>query len=177
MRARSAKVVALRDGDHLIRQCSRTWRMSALAELVTCEWSARLCRSLGRAYPSQMRIRLSTLLQVPPYDALFSEVVCHELAHLAVYRRYGRHGATHGAEWKRFVESAGFEPRRFATIADRTRRVNSSCWYEHVCPVCHASRRARRPQRRWRCAACELAGLAGKLIIRSVPHRLEVRNG
>jgi predicted SprT family Zn-dependent metalloprotease len=37
--------------------------------------------------------------------------------------------------------------------------------YDHWCPVCQASRRAKKPVRAWRCTACVAAGLAGRLHI------------
>ncbi len=39
----------------------------------------------------------------------------------------------------------------------------------HRCPVCQASRSARRAVHRWRCAACVRAGLNGLLLIERVP--------
>ena len=36
---------------------------------------------------------------------------------------------------------------------------------DHWCPVCQSSRKARRPVKAWRCAACVAAGLDGTLEI------------
>ena len=37
--------------------------------------------------------------------------------------------------------------------------------YDHWCPVCQATRPAKKPVRAWRCAACVAAGLQGRLEI------------
>jgi hypothetical protein len=42
---------------------------------------------------------------------LLEEVLCHELAHVAVYRLHGRAVRPHGPEWKGLVAAAGFKPR------------------------------------------------------------------
>lgn len=83
----------LRRCPQLIRRWARKWHVSALAGNITCEWSSRLRRSLGRAYPERDLVRLSELLKEPPYEQLFDEVLCHELAHVAVFHLHGKAAA------------------------------------------------------------------------------------
>jgi predicted SprT family Zn-dependent metalloprotease len=101
------------------------------------------------------------------------EVLCHEAAHLAVRERAGRAARPHGPEWAELMRAAGFAPR--ATIAGpcrpgraaaAPRRQNPSVAYEHRCPVCQFTRRARCPVPAWHCKSCVDAGLPGKLLIR-----------
>ena len=141
-----------------------------------CEWSSRLTRSLGRAYPARMLVRLSLLLQRPPYSSVFEEVLCHEVAHLAVHTLHGSQVATHGAEWKQLLKLAGYEPRRGLFIEHLADRDTIGLRYQHTCPVCQSTRMARRPPPTWRCIACRRAGLEGNLIIRSLPAKSEVRD-
>ena len=149
----------------LIRRLARKWRVPSLVD-TTVEWSHRLTRSLGLAFPERMLIRLDVRLRDPRYASTLQEVLCHELAHLAVYALYGRDAAMHGLEWRRLVEAAGYEPRIGIHIPELVSIDSSSVRYEHFCPRCHAKRFAKRRQTTWRCVACRRRGLEGLLIIR-----------
>ena len=46
----------------LLYRFARCWNATELVESITCEWSSRLRRSLGHAYPERKLIRLSLLL-------------------------------------------------------------------------------------------------------------------
>jgi SprT protein len=151
----------------LFRRWARRWNAVDMAEQITCQWSPRLRSSLGRAYPLRMLVRLNVLLQEPRFALLFEEVLCHEAAHIAAYHLHGLRVATHGLEWQELVRLGGFEPRRGIQIDDQLGpAISTSEVYVHRCPVCQATRNARRPQPRWRCVACQNSGLEGKLIIR-----------
>jgi predicted SprT family Zn-dependent metalloprotease len=39
------------------------------------------------------------------------EVLCHELAHFAVWYVHGRSARRHGLEWRELMELAGYTPR------------------------------------------------------------------
>ena len=152
----------------LIRQWARMWCVAELAGNITCEWSARLRRSLGRAYPERNLVRLSILLQQSPYKHLFEEVLCHEVAHVAVFYLHGRAACSHGAEWQKLLKLAGYEPRKsFPTEMSKSRNRRTLLRYQHICPVCHSTRTANRPMPNWRCVACTNSGLDGELIIQS----------
>lgn len=157
---------------------TRQWGVPHLAEQISCEWSPRLRRSLGRAYPKRKLIRLSVLLKEPSYDGLFEEVLCHEAAHVTVLCLHGNSAASHGSEWKELVLSAGHQPRTFHVAVDNLcSSLNQNVRYQHTCPVCQTSRAAKSPQPRWRCTECQRAGLEGKLVIRSQPMQKEVIDG
>ena len=89
---------------------AEAWGVPGLTSSVTLEFSRRLRSSLGNCRPRQSLIRLAAHLEKGNED-LLEEVLCHELAHVAVYRRYGRSVRPHGREWKSLISAAGFEPR------------------------------------------------------------------
>ena len=164
----------LRNSPKLIRRWTRRWGVPALAGEIACQWSRRLRRSLGRAYPERKLIRLSRLLQEPQYASLFEEVLCHEAAHIVAFHINGCGATDHGPAWEELVRRAGHEPRRCYRIDSLPPRPEQdSVRYVHICPVCQATRTAKRPQPRWRCVACQNAGLEGKLIIQSCPTKRE----
>ena len=145
------------------------WGVPGLTESVTVEFSRRFRSSLGQCRPIQGRIRLAAHLE-QGNDDLLEEVLCHELAHVAVHRLHGRRVRPHGREWKSLVAAAGFEPRaRFDPAAGKFPPRPPRARWEHRCPVCRATRMAGRPVRNWRCGACYSAGRSGKLIITRVP--------
>ena len=170
------------------------WGCGDLAGRITVRTDQRLRTSLARASASKMEIHLHPeMAQVSP-DLLYV-VLCHELAHLAAGERYGRDCPPHGPEWKRLVEAAGHDattslgvlkgklregiqgPLEESTVsapmasASGARGRGRTLLYDHTCPVCHYSRAARRPVKRWRCPECVEAGLAGDLQLYSVPVR------
>lgn len=116
-------------------------------------------------------VRLNAQLRDRAPD-LIREVLCHELAHLAVYLRHGAAARPHGPEWRGLVEQAGYVPRRRAPRvlgADRApARRRMTARFEHRCPVCQAVRIARTATLRWRCAECVADGLDGDLIVTRV---------
>ena len=75
----------------------RTWscRIGRRVEL-----SSRLQTSFARSYPKAGIIRLNPVLLKPSYRDLLPEILCHELAHLAVYDLFGPGRKPHGPEWR-----------------------------------------------------------------------------
>ena len=154
-----------------VREWGDLWGVPGIADRVTVEFSRRFRSSLGQCRPTEGRIRLAAHLEQGNED-LLEEVLCHELAHLAAHRLYGRRIRPHGREWKALVAAAGFEPRaRFRPEEGRfpPRPLKPRARWEHRCPVCHTAHLAGRPVRKWRCAKCCRAGLSGKLIITRIP--------
>ena len=142
------------------------WGRPDLANSVIIQFSDRLRSSLGRTRVDVRRVRLNSLL-ASANKQLLNEVLCHELAHIAIYERFGTSVKPHGPEWTALVRQAGFEPRLRHSIASEnlpaaTRR------FEHLCPVCQTVRYAKRSMTQWRCESCVDAGLEGKLLIMSV---------
>lgn len=158
----------LLNAERLIRNWTKKWGTPQLAEELTCEWSPRLTRSLGRAYPKRKLVRLSRVILQPEHRQFFEEVLCHEIAHVAVFLIHGPEAVIHGDEWKQLVTKAGYTARRGIAIPGIPRN-RPSLRYEHRCPVCHSKRYAKRPQLKWRCVGCKGNGLTGELEVRSIP--------
>ncbi len=153
------------------RRWGELWGVPHLADSVTVEFSPRFRSSLGLCRPGEGRIRLAAHL-ANGRPELLEEVLCHELAHVAVYRLHGRSVRPHGPEWKGMVRAAGFEPRvRFHREEGGfpARATRPRARWEHRCPVCQARRVAGRPVRNWRCVECLRAGLPGTLVITRMP--------
>lgn len=165
-----------------ILECSQLWEMSELPGLVKVEFSRRMKTSLGRCLPELGIIRLNNKLKSRS-RAFVREVLCHELAHFAVHRRYGANVRPHGLEWRRLIELAGYQAKRrmldlsseikskIQKTADSGNGVqNQRCrpLFAHRCPVCQSVRLTGTSARRWRCAECVVDGLDGELVISRV---------
>lgn len=159
----------------MARPWTVAWGVPGLESRAKVEWSHRMSRSLGRCYPDRHLVRIAAYLRTQP-DVVFREVLCHELAHLAVAEIYGSKARPHGREWSNLMRRAGFEPRvRMPTPAGapqprrRKPRRRLSRLYLHRCPVCHRSRVSAGKMRRWRCGDCLAAGLDGLLAVFRLP--------
>ncbi|MEZ4416163.1 MAG: SprT family zinc-dependent metalloprotease [Gemmatimonadota bacterium] len=156
------------DLEPLVRQWGRRWGLPDLADHLSVRFSDRMTRSLGRCRPASGRVRLAAHLQDGP-AALLEEVLCHEVAHVAVHQLQGRGSPPHGPIWRELVEAAGYPARMRApatsTATAPSRPTGPRPRYVHRCPVCHTERMARRPVPEWRCAECLAAGLDGRLEI------------
>jgi predicted SprT family Zn-dependent metalloprotease len=150
------------------------WGCSTLWDDVHVSVNRRLTASLGRCLPRTRAIELSPRLFEDSRN-LRREILCHELAHLAVFEKFGARVKPHGPEWRALMESAGFPPR--GAIERRCglpgagrprRRTRLVTYYEHRCPVCQFTRKARRPVPLWRCRACVSSGLDGVMLIRKI---------
>ena len=148
---------------------AESWSLPDLPDQVTIEISGRLRTSIGLCYPERSLIRLHPVVRELE-ESVFLEILCHELAHVAVHRHFGRGCKPHGREWAALVEAAGHNARArlpngsvFATPAQRATR-KTILWH-HRCPRCDAARTARRPVYSWRCATCVNQGSSGKLEI------------
>lgn len=154
-----------------LRRWGVAWDLAGLEDRVRISFSARLRTTLGRCSPARGEIRVASFLLAGSGD-LLHEVLCHEAAHVAAQELYGGAIRPHGPEWKALMKAAGFAPRVRIPIGElghlrRHVRPARGVW-EHRCPVCQRRRLARRPVRRWRCAACTQAGLEGRLLITRV---------
>ena len=67
--------------------------------------------SAGTAWLESYEIRLNPVLLLENSEAFIEEVVPHELAHLLVWKHFGR-VAPHGKEWKWMMESVLGVPAR-----------------------------------------------------------------
>ena len=175
----SEVVEAAKDGSALLKQKQVSdriqeksaeyfllWGRPELASSVIIQFSGRLRSSLGRTRVDVRRVRLNPLL-ASANEQLLNEVLCHELAHIAIYERFGKSVKPHGPEWTALVQRAGFEPRLRHSVTGE-KPSTAAQRFEHLCPVCQAVRYAKRSMTQWRCESCVEAGLEGKLLITSV---------
>jgi hypothetical protein len=96
--------------------------------------------------------------------SLLDATLCHELAHIVIYHRYGTAVAAHGEEWRALMRAAGYPATaRMAGHGGKRKRIAKR--YRHTCAVCQAQRLAGSPMINWRCGQCQSQGLDGILVI------------
>ena len=145
----------------------KRWHLPWLRQKVKLRFSARLHKSWARARVTTGHITVS--VELLEHESLLEEVLCHEAAHVAAYSLIGANEPPHGPTWRSLVILAGHEPlRRLPGVLKTSVASSANRKYEHRCPICHFTRRAPRPNRRWRCADCVAAGLSGELVITPV---------
>lgn len=152
------------DFNSTVSKSSERWAIGELADEVQVEFSNRITRSLGRTQPVARIIRLNPLLKTS-LKHLLEEVLCHELAHIAVYHLPGGSIRPHGPEWQALVRAAGYEPLVRIDVDLGSTPLGQDKCYTHRCPVCHTKRSAKKPMKRWRCSECVANGLSGELEI------------
>ena len=171
----------------LSKVLSKCWGISRSTLDARIRVNPRLVRSVARYRRETGVIELG--LRFFRLRARRTEVLCHELAHVAVHRTYGKSARPHGREWRQLVASAGFValarlPATPGRCAEKTRTkenpsggspeyrlANLRNVYEHRCPVCQTNRRAKRPVSQWRCANCVAVGLPGTINITRIVHQ------
>ena len=79
--------------------------MAGLELSVDLVSSSRMRVSLGRYVSTTRQIRIASFVLDGPHELLL-EVVCHEFAHAAVHRKFGRACQPHGPEWRAFMGEA-----------------------------------------------------------------------
>lgn len=159
------------DVPFLVRTLVAGWSALPYTDDIRVTFSSSLLTSLGRCNPALARITLHPCLLAESRPRL-PEVLCHELAHILVYRLFGVDAKPHGLEWQALVRAAGFDPSTSLVVqAPQRRPYPRRIRYAvlHACPVCHTTRHARRAVPRWRCAECVAAGLPGELVVSRIP--------
>ena len=152
----------------LMTAWAEVWGVPGLERRVKLSWSGRMHRSLGRCLPTLGVVRINDQLAEGQED-LLTEVLCHELAHVAACELHGRLRRPHGGEWAALMRAAGYPPRasicvQHALLPPRAGSA-SRRRYLHCCPVCGASRASVRKIPQWRCARCMRAGRDGRLVV------------
>lgn len=111
----------------------------------------------GTAWLQHWEIRLNPVLLLENQQAFVNEVVPHELAHLLVWKQFGR-VAPHGKEWKWMMESVlGVPAQRthqfeIASVRSRTFPYFCRCQQHHLTVRRH--NRVMRGESEYRCVHC-----------------------
>ena len=152
--------------NQIVRDLCHIWDHPDISAEVQIFYSHRLRTSLGLADPINKQIKLNPCLQQAE-DKLVESVICHELAHIITFNRFGRRAKPHGHQWRLLMIAAGVEPRTTHPVTQElTRRTTRR--FNHICPVCQNQRTARRVMRNWRCKHCATVGLEGNLQIEEI---------
>ncbi len=110
----------------------------------------------GTAWLQQWEIRLNPVLLLENKQPFIDEVVPHELAHLLVWKEFGR-VAPHGKEWKWMMETV------LGVSASRTHHFSTDTLQKTFAYTCHCRQhqltvrrhnRVLRGETRYRCTHC-----------------------
>ncbi|CAY75597.1 Protein sprT [Erwinia pyrifoliae DSM 12163] len=111
----------------------------------------------GTAWLQSWQIRLNPVLLLENQQAFIDEVVPHELAHLLVWKHFGR-VAPHGKEWKWMMESVlGVQARRthqFAITSVCSRAFPYRCRCQQHQLSVRRHNRVIRGESQYRCLHC-----------------------
>ncbi|WP_288474133.1 SprT family zinc-dependent metalloprotease [uncultured Pantoea sp.] len=121
----------------------------------------------GTAWLNAWEIRLNPVLLLENQQAFIDEVVPHELAHLLVWKQFGR-VAPHGKEWKWMMEQVlGVPARRthrfeIASVRSNTFAYRCQCQQHQLTVRRH--NRVLRKESEYRCVDCGSLLIAGEFI-------------
>lgn len=111
----------------------------------------------GTAWLQQWEIRLNPVLLLENQQAFIEEVVPHELAHLLVWKHFGR-VAPHGKEWKWMMESILGVPaqrtHKFEITSVRSRAFPYYCGCQQHQLSVRRHNRVARGDSEYRCVHC-----------------------
>ncbi|TGD02432.1 SprT family zinc-dependent metalloprotease [Salmonella enterica subsp. enterica serovar Wilhelmsburg] len=120
--------------------------------------------SAGTAWLESYEIRLNPVLLLENIDTFIAEVVPHELAHLLVWKHFGRK-APHGKEWKWMMDRGPrAPPRRTQQLARQSQRPNTipyHCQCQHHQLTVRRHNRVVRGEAVYRCVHCGEPLVAG----------------
>ena len=122
-------------GPSYLRSLGRPWKHPPVGKLHV-RVNRRFTATVGRYVGSR------DLIEVSPTVVGFSaklqrKILCHEAAHLVVWKRYGKSVRPHGPEWRALVQEAGFDalilsPRTAGiglTITEANHVIHLSRWW------------------------------------------------
>lgn len=155
-----------------VKNWGELWEVPGIEKRIQINFNSRLKSSLGSSNIREGLISLNLILKQQDRQKLL-EVVCHEVAHVAVFEIYGENSKPHGSEWQRLMNIAGFKPSTLICINKQPGELinlrNNEWIFEHRCPVCQMVRLSSRAVRGWKCRDCVQSGLDGHLIITTRP--------
>ncbi len=135
----------------IAQRCGDAWDMPDLGQSVRVGYNPRLRTTLGQAHLQLGQVELNGRLLSEHPDELIPTLV-HELAHVAVYRRYGRR-PPHGLEFRTLMRAVNLTDRATHSLPVARQRRRRYL-YLHRCSVCGQSFLARRVRRDCHCARC-----------------------
>lgn len=113
--------------------------------------------SAGSACLQSFEIRLNPVLLLENQHAFIDEVVPHELAHLLVYRQFGR-VAPHGKEWRWMMEQVLHVPasrtHQFEVTSVRSKTFNYQCQCQQHALTILRHNKVQRGESEYRCRQC-----------------------
>lgn len=113
--------------------------------------------SAGTAWLEKNEIRLNPVLLLENQQAFIDEVVPHELAHLLVWKHFGR-VAPHGKEWKWMMESVlgvpALRTHRFKLDSVRKNTFPYRCQCQQHQLTVRRHNRVMRGEATYRCVRC-----------------------
>ncbi|MBZ7663995.1 SprT family zinc-dependent metalloprotease [Klebsiella pasteurii] len=113
--------------------------------------------SAGTAWLEKNEIRLNPVLLLENQQAFIDEVVPHELAHLLVWKHFGR-VAPHGKEWKWMMESVlgvpALRTHRFELDSVRKNTFPYRCQCQQHQLTVRRHNRVMRGEATYRCVRC-----------------------
>ncbi len=94
-----------------IEECARA--SGVWIRRLKVDYDIRTYNMLGEArYDWHNRIRFNSVYLMGQVDEFIHDVVAHEYAHLAAWRRRGLNIRPHGVEWQDMMLQMGVEPNR-----------------------------------------------------------------
>ncbi|WP_131865483.1 SprT family zinc-dependent metalloprotease [Biostraticola tofi] len=113
--------------------------------------------SAGTAWLEKWEIRLNPLLLIENQQMFIDEVVPHELAHLLVYRQFGR-VAPHGREWRwmmsQVLHTSPSRTHNFSLDALPTKTWSYLCRCQAHSLTVRRHKRVQRGEAQYRCRHC-----------------------
>jgi len=140
----------------IAQRVGRAWGLARLHRRAVIGYNDRLRTTLGRAVLDAGRVELNPRLLMS-HPAELVPTLAHELAHLAVFWRYGRYGrvSPHGTEFRAFMRSLNLSAAATHQLeTGPLRRWRRRYLYLHRCADCGTGFIARRVYRGYYCTAC-----------------------
>jgi SprT protein len=98
-------------------------------KMPTCSFDLR-GTTAGRAYLGENHVQLNPVLLTENFESFLSDVIPHEVAHLAAYVKWNVRD--HGEQWKSVMRAFGLKPNRCHSL-DVSNSSTASVLYRHRC--------------------------------------------
>ena len=91
-------------------RCAQAWQCEQMCDNLRVAYNSRLKTTAGLAYLKENRVELNTRLLSKNPTHLIPTLI-HELAHLAVYHRFGPSAKPHGREFLTMMRAVNQSPK------------------------------------------------------------------